>query len=250
MGRGLFSVRRRCCARARVEVGCDQSRRGLRDGRAPNSGRRWKRLGASHMPGQRQCLLPLCPWRRGWNDSPVDGVERPRSRLARDRDIEVSISVHGETIETTGPAKDCSFGRARSRCRSHEADTEFAVVCGRQVVRRSHDLADASGVATTRGSRSRFPGLPLHPSGKPGIDRAEHLSRVQISMLFVSGARDSLAELDLLEPVVKDLGDRATLHVVADADHSLTVPAKSDRTSGDAEAEALDAMAEWMLRLS
>jgi predicted alpha/beta-hydrolase family hydrolase len=95
-----------------------------------------------------------------------------------------------------------------------------------------------------------FLGFPLHPSGKPGIDRAEHLSRVQISMLFVSGARDSLAELDLLEPVVKDLGDRATLHVVAGADHNLTVPAKSDRTSGDAEAEALDAMAEWMLRLS
>jgi hypothetical protein len=95
-----------------------------------------------------------------------------------------------------------------------------------------------------------FLGFPLHPSGKPGIDRAEHLSRVRIPMLFVSGARDALAEMDLLEPVVAALGDRATLHVVADADHSLKVPAKSGRTAAEAEAEALDAMTEWMLRLS
>ena len=95
-----------------------------------------------------------------------------------------------------------------------------------------------------------FLGFPLHPAGKPGIERAEHLSRVQIPMLFVSGARDALAEMDLLKPVIAGLGARATLHVVADADHSLKVPAKSGRTPTEAEAEALDAMAEWMQALS
>ena len=95
-----------------------------------------------------------------------------------------------------------------------------------------------------------FLGFPLHPAGKPCIERAEHLSRVQVPMLFVSGARDALAELDLFKPVVESLGDRATLHVVADADHSLKVPARSGRTSAEAEAEALDAMAEWMIGLS
>ena len=93
-----------------------------------------------------------------------------------------------------------------------------------------------------------FLGFPLHPAGKPGIERAEHLSQVQIPMLFVSGDRDALAELNLLKPVVAGLGDRATLHVVSDADHSFKVPAKSGRTPADAEAEALDAMADWMLR--
>ena len=92
-----------------------------------------------------------------------------------------------------------------------------------------------------------FLGFPLHPAGKPGIERAEHLSKVQVPMLFVSGERDALAELDLLRLVVEALGDRATLHVVAAADHSLKVPAKSGRTPAEAEAEALDAMAEWML---
>ena len=95
-----------------------------------------------------------------------------------------------------------------------------------------------------------FVGFPLHPAGKPGIERAEHLARVGVPMLFVSGARDALAEMALLSSVVTDLCVRATLHVVAHADHSLKVPMKSGRTPAQAEAEALDAMAAWMLRLS
>jgi hypothetical protein len=95
-----------------------------------------------------------------------------------------------------------------------------------------------------------FLGFPLHPAGKPGIERADHLARVQVPMLFVSGERDALAELDLLRPVVAGLGERATLHLVEHADHSLKVPAKSGRTADEAEAEALDAMAEWMTSLA
>src|SRR4051812_23485877 len=66
-----------------------------------------------------------------------------------------------------------------------------------------------------------FIGFPLHPAGKPGTERAEHLSKVEVPMLFVSGARDALADLDLLEPVVAGLGNRATLQLIASADHSL-----------------------------
>jgi predicted alpha/beta-hydrolase family hydrolase len=95
-----------------------------------------------------------------------------------------------------------------------------------------------------------FLGFPLHPAGQPSVDRADHLPAVQVPMLFVSGSRDALADLDLLKPLVEGLGERATLHVVEGADHSLNVPAKSGRTSADAEAEALDAMADWMLNLS
>ena len=94
-----------------------------------------------------------------------------------------------------------------------------------------------------------FLGFPLHPAGKPGIERAEHLARAAIPMLFVSGDHDALAERELLQPVVSTLGERAALHFVAHADHSLKVPLKSGRTSADAEAEALDVMAAWMLEL-
>ena len=91
-----------------------------------------------------------------------------------------------------------------------------------------------------------FLGFPLHPAGKPGIDRAEHLARVTVPMLFISGDRDALAERHLLEPVVAGLGDRATLHSVEHADHSFKVAARSGRTAADAEAEALDTLADWM----
>lgn len=91
-----------------------------------------------------------------------------------------------------------------------------------------------------------FLGFPLHPAGKPGVERADHLARVRIPMLFVSGARDALAKLDLLKPVIAALGERATLRVVDHADHSFRVAAKSGRTSADAEAEALDALADWI----
>src|SRR5437867_8616261 len=48
-----------------------------------------------------------------------------------------------------------------------------------------------------------FFSFPLHMPEKPDTKRAEHLSRVTIPMLFLSGTRDALAELDLLKPVVK-----------------------------------------------
>ena len=95
-----------------------------------------------------------------------------------------------------------------------------------------------------------FIGFPLHPAGKPGIERAEHLCDVRVPMLFVSGARDALAEMELLEPVVARLGNHAKLVLIADADHSLKVPARSGRTPAQAEAETLDALAGWMKALT
>jgi predicted alpha/beta-hydrolase family hydrolase len=95
-----------------------------------------------------------------------------------------------------------------------------------------------------------FLGFPLHPAGNPTIDRAEHLKQVRVPMLFVSGDRDALAETDLLKSVVAGLGDRATLHLVAHADHTFRVAAKSGRTSADAEGEALDVLARWVLQRS
>jgi uncharacterized protein len=94
-----------------------------------------------------------------------------------------------------------------------------------------------------------FLGFPLHPAGKPGIERADHLAKVRVPMLFVSGTKDALGELDLLKGVVAGLEERAKLHLVDQADHSFKVARKSGRTNAEAEADALDAMAGWMLEL-
>lgn len=91
-----------------------------------------------------------------------------------------------------------------------------------------------------------FLGFPLHPAGKPSSERAAHLAEVKIPMLFLQGTRDALAELDLLEPVVKGLGSRATLHLVQEADHSFHVLKRSGRTDREVMAEVLDAFAAWV----
>src|SRR3979490_2020603 len=85
-----------------------------------------------------------------------------------------------------------------------------------------------------------FLGFPLHPAGKPSTDRAKHLADVDIPMLFLQGSRDNLAELTLLEPVVKRLGPSASLHLVDGADHSFHVLARSGRNDGEVLGEILD----------
>jgi predicted alpha/beta-hydrolase family hydrolase len=92
-----------------------------------------------------------------------------------------------------------------------------------------------------------FVGFPLHPPDKPGVERAEHLARVQVPMLFLQGTRDEFAQLPLLEPVVAGLGARATLRLWDDADHSFHVPAKSKTGKKDAQvrAELADALVAW-----
>jgi predicted alpha/beta-hydrolase family hydrolase len=91
-----------------------------------------------------------------------------------------------------------------------------------------------------------FLGFPLHPAGKPSSDRAKHLGDIRIPMLFLQGTRDALAELDLLQPVVRQLGKPATLHLVKEADHSFHVLARSGRNDREVMAELLDAFAAWV----
>jgi predicted alpha/beta-hydrolase family hydrolase len=91
-----------------------------------------------------------------------------------------------------------------------------------------------------------FVGFPLHPAGKPSSDRAKHLTEVQVPLLFLQGTRDTLAELSLIEPVVKNLGRLASLHVVKEADHSFHVLARSGRNDREVMDEILDAFAAWV----
>jgi predicted alpha/beta-hydrolase family hydrolase len=91
-----------------------------------------------------------------------------------------------------------------------------------------------------------FFGFPLHPAGKPSSDRAKHLADVHVPILFLQGTRDNLAEMGLLEPVVKSLGRSASLHRVEGADHSFHVPARSGRNDAEVMNEVLDAFAAWV----
>ena len=91
-----------------------------------------------------------------------------------------------------------------------------------------------------------FLGFPLHAPGKPSDERAAHLDRVKVPMLFLQGSRDDFAQLDLLRPLVTRLGKRATLELFEDADHSFHVPARTGRKDADVMEELLEKAARWM----
>jgi predicted alpha/beta-hydrolase family hydrolase len=94
-----------------------------------------------------------------------------------------------------------------------------------------------------------FFGFPLHPSGKPSIQRAEHLSKIEIPMLFLQGTRDALAEIGLLVPVIEGLGKLATLSRIENADHSFHVPVRLGKTDAEVMSEMLDVTADWISAL-
>jgi predicted alpha/beta-hydrolase family hydrolase len=91
-----------------------------------------------------------------------------------------------------------------------------------------------------------FLGFPLHAAGRPSSERGKHLFDVRIPMLFMQGSRDQLADPELMEPLVKQLGARATLKLFPDADHSFHVPARTGRKDADVRVEMLDVLARWI----
>ena len=93
-----------------------------------------------------------------------------------------------------------------------------------------------------------FVAFPLHPPGKPGTSRADHLAVIRAPMLFVQGTRDTFAQWDLLTSVIGKL-PAATLHTIPDADHGLHVPKRSGRTDAQVLDETIATITEWIARV-
>ena len=88
--------------------------------------------------------------------------------------------------------------------------------------------------------------FPLHPAGKPGIERVAHFEDLRLPALFLSGSRDALAEAILLEAEVKKLGhEYSRLHWLDTADHSYKI-LKRKRAGADVYEEAAGAAAEFV----
>ena len=91
-----------------------------------------------------------------------------------------------------------------------------------------------------------FLGYPLHPPGKPEQLRDQHLYALKLPMLFISGTKDTFAERDLLEKVVRKIGQHATLVWVEGGDHSL----KTRRKDQDSLRNAVDTIVVWVSNLN
>ena len=76
-------------------------------------------------------------------------------------------------------------------------------------------------------------------------ERTAHLARVTAPSLFLHGTRDRLSPLVEIEAVVARWRQRAELHVIDTADHSLQVTKRSGRTAKDVHAELADRFVAW-----
>jgi hypothetical protein len=80
-----------------------------------------------------------------------------------------------------------------------------------------------------------FLAYPLHPRGRRDRQRKDHLPRIRVPMLFVSGTKDAFAELDLLEPLVSGLG--SPLVLLEKADHDFKAPKSAEKSAREIEDE-------------
>lgn len=91
-----------------------------------------------------------------------------------------------------------------------------------------------------------FLSFPLHPAGKPAVERGVHLSAIEVPMLFVHGTRDALAESACFASMAGALGPWASTVEVDDADHSLHVRRRSGCTDAEVMDDVLDRTFLWM----
>jgi uncharacterized protein len=91
-----------------------------------------------------------------------------------------------------------------------------------------------------------FFGFPLHAPGKESTDRAEHLFKVKLPMLFLQGTRDKLAKLELLKPVIKKIGKKADLYIIEGADHSFHLLKSAGKSDDEVLKEISNKVSNWI----
>lgn len=149
------------------------------------------------------------------------------------------------------PAVLTSTVRAAVRVASHAAPDLPILAGGKSMGGRMSSQAAAEHPPEFEDVRGLvFFGFPLHPPGRPGTKRAEHLAELGKPMLFLQGTRDQFADLNLLQPVCAKLGALATLHEIETADHSFHVLKSSGKTDPAIMRELVQSVRAWADTLS
>ena len=99
----------------------------------------------------------------------------------------------------------------------------------------AQDLPDLQGIVVF--------GYPLHPPGAPDKLRVAHLPAITAPVLIVQGEKDAFGSPSELEPYVRTMTAPALVHVIAGADHSLTVRSKRGSEIFDG---MLQTVADWL----
>jgi uncharacterized protein len=87
-------------------------------------------------------------------------------------------------------------------------------------------------------------GYPLHPPGRPEQLRVAHLPSITTPLLIIQGERDAFGTPAELKVHLDAMSADVRLHVIARADHSLTV---RGRNAAEMQAELAETAAGFML---
>lgn len=131
---------------------------------------------------------------------------------------------------------------SRRRATRHPADSAARLfIGGKSMGGRLATHLGAQGLDGLEGIVAL--GYPLHPPARPQQLRTAHLPGITAPVLIVQGERDTFGTPAELEPVIRTMKAPVTLHVVAGADHSLTVKRKD---GAGAFGAILDRISGWI----
>jgi predicted alpha/beta-hydrolase family hydrolase len=94
-----------------------------------------------------------------------------------------------------------------------------------------------------------FLGYPLHAPGKPDQLRDQHLYSIRKPMLFVSGTKDPFARKDLMESVLKKIGNYAHLYAIENGGHSFETSRKADTSRAQTLKSVEQEILKWLKNL-
>lgn len=92
-------------------------------------------------------------------------------------------------------------------------------------------------------------GYPLHPAGRPDSPRVEHLGRIRVPTLFVSGTRDALGAKASLRRAARRVKGPVSWHWIETGDHSFKPLKSSGLAYDDVLRDLAAASADWVASL-
>lgn len=94
-----------------------------------------------------------------------------------------------------------------------------------------------------------FFGYPLHAPGRKDQLRDAHLYRIGVPMLFFSGTRDPLCDLEKLNRVLDNLACPHDVEIIEGGNHSFTLSRSSSRSEADVHRQILVKSSAWINHL-
>lgn len=181
------------------------------------------------------------------------GMEHPFMEMIAERLAYHAISVlrwnfpymEAGSKRPDSPKKAISAWKTVGQWASANLDDQPLFVGGKSFGGRMASLALAEGQLPDRILGAIYLGFPLHAAGKPATDRANHLSKIQLPSLFLSGTRDALADLSLLQPIIDAL-PKAMIQKLAGADHSFKVLKRSGIPQDEVYQQLADSISLWV----